>query len=134
MLLPCYYRNNRCKKRISINCWNNQTVYLKFSDHKQDKCYLIWIVVFFFFLFIDARIQIVKLYRRQYNLKMLSFVLFTLLGFSGTLNADFSDETKTLISDWAPLIWIHSEDPFLPSNVDFYLDNMEVSITLLNEI
>ena len=52
--------------------------------------------------------------------------LFVLLVFAGTSNADFSYETRKLISDWAPLIWIHSEDPFLPSNVDFYLENMEV--------
>jgi hypothetical protein len=35
-------------------------------------------------------------------------------------------ETKELISQWAPVIWIHPEDPFFPSNVDFYLQNMEV--------
>ena len=68
------------------------------------------------------------------SLTMLSFLLFTLLAFSGTSNADFSDETKKLISDWAPLIWIHSEDPFLPSNIDFYLDNMEVTMSLFNQI
>ena len=68
------------------------------------------------------------------SLTMLSFLLFTLLVFSETSNADFSDETKKLISDWAPLIWIHSEDPFLPSNIDFYLDNMEVRMSFLNKI
>ena len=68
------------------------------------------------------------------SLTMLSFLLFTLSVFSGTSNADFSDETKKLISDWAPLIWIHSEDPFLPSNIDFYLDNMEVRMSFLNKI
>ena len=68
------------------------------------------------------------------SLTMLSFLLFTLLVFSETSNADFSDETKKLISDWAPLIWIHSEDPFLPSDIDFYLDNMEVRMSFLNKI
>ena len=53
-------------------------------------------------------------------------IFFILLAIVGRTKADISDETKQLVSDWAPLIWIHSEDPFLPSNVDFYLDHMEV--------
>ena len=68
------------------------------------------------------------------SMTMLSSVLLIFLAFSGTSNADFSDGTKKLISDWAPLIWIHSEDPFLPSNVDFYLNNMEVRISILSEV
>jgi len=40
--------------------------------------------------------------------------------------AEISKETEKLVNDWAPLIWIHPEDPFYPSNVDYHLANMEV--------
>ena len=54
------------------------------------------------------------------------FVLVLMLAFS--CNADISEETKKLVSDWAPMIWIHPEDPFYPSNIDYYLANNEVMI------
>ena len=53
-------------------------------------------------------------------------VLFLVVLLAMSCNGDISEETKKLVSDWAPLVWIHPEDPFLPSNVDFYLDSMEV--------
>ena len=64
----------------------------------------------------------------------------TLLLFIISLNEKcecLSSETKELVSRWAPVVWIHPEDPFFPSNVDFYLQNMEVKHFLsrnLNEI
>ena len=42
--------------------------------------------------------------------------------------AEISKETEKLVNDWAPLIWIHPEDPFYPSNVDYHLANMEVTL------
>ena len=57
---------------------------------------------------------------------MFQLKLFIYLTIFGKLSADFSDETKKLVLDWAPLVWIHPEDPFLPSNVDFYLKYNEV--------
>ena len=27
--------------------------------------------------------------------------------------------------EWAPLVWIHSAEPFYPSTVDFFLENTE---------
>ena len=53
---------------------------------------------------------------------LLLFLTLLSMGCSG----EISEETKKLVSDWAPIVWIHPEDPFLPSNVDFYLDSMEV--------
>ena len=41
--------------------------------------------------------------------------------------AEISKETQKLVNEWAPLIWIHPEDPFYPSNVDYHLANMEVT-------
>ena len=46
-------------------------------------------------------------------------------------NGDISDEAKTLAYDWAPLIWIHPDELFFPSNVDFQLSNMEVMKNVL---
>jgi len=57
---------------------------------------------------------------------MFQLKLFIYLTIFGKLSADFSDETKKLVLDWAPLVWIHPEDPFLPSNVDFYLEYNEI--------
>ena len=37
-------------------------------------------------------------------------------------------ETVDLIKEWAPILWLHPQEPFFPSNVDFYLENMEVNI------
>ena len=57
---------------------------------------------------------------------LLKMILFLVGLLAMSCNGDISEETKKLVSDWAPLVWIHPEDPFLPSNVDFYLDSMEV--------
>ena len=73
------------------------------------------------------RLGITLKYRHRFIL--LKMILFLVVLLAMSCNGDISEETKKLVSDWAPLVWIHPEDPFLPSNVDFYLDSMEV-ITL----
>ena len=40
---------------------------------------------------------------------------------------EVSEAAKELALKWAPLVWLHPEDVFYPSNVDFYLENMEVN-------
>jgi len=37
-----------------------------------------------------------------------------------------SEETRLLVTKWAPRVWLHQEEPFYPSTVDFHLRNMEV--------
>jgi hypothetical protein len=39
--------------------------------------------------------------------------------------SDISQEAKDLATQWGPLVWLHPEDPFFPSNVDFFLEQME---------
>ena len=46
-------------------------------------------------------------------------------------NGEISEEAKKLAYDWAPLIWIHPDELFFPSNVEFQLSNMEVMIHIL---
>ena len=46
--------------------------------------------------------------------------------YSNSCNGDISDDAKKLAYDWAPVIWIHPDELFFPSNVDFQLSNMEV--------
>jgi len=38
-----------------------------------------------------------------------------------------SPETKQLVEDWAPLVWLHSEEPFYPSTAEFHLENVQVN-------
>ena len=40
--------------------------------------------------------------------------------------SEVSDDVVQMALDWAPLVWMHGEDPFYPSTVDFFLDNTEV--------
>ena len=37
-----------------------------------------------------------------------------------------SQKTKDMVLKWAPHVWIHSQEQFFPSSIDFYLDQMEV--------
>lgn len=41
--------------------------------------------------------------------------------------ADISDEARQLAFDHAPVVWLHSEEVFYPSDIDFYMENMQVS-------
>jgi len=48
------------------------------------------------------------------------------------LTSDFrtdalSDDAVKLVKDWAPIVWLHSEDPFYPSTVEFHLENVQVN-------
>ena len=40
--------------------------------------------------------------------------------------SEVSEDVVQMALDWAPLVWMHGEDPFYPSTVDFFLDNTEV--------
>ena len=43
-----------------------------------------------------------------------------------TAEADqLSDAVARMAAEWAPLVWIHSAEPFYPSSVDFFLENTE---------
>ena len=49
--------------------------------------------------------------------------------FFSFISCEVSDEAKNLARMWSPLVWIHSQDEFYPSDVDFYMANMEVNQT-----
>ncbi len=53
--------------------------------------------------------------------------VFFLLWHYCSVKCDVSEEARRLISRWAPLVWLYSEEVFYPSSVDFYLDHMEES-------
>ena len=43
-------------------------------------------------------------------------------------SAEVSGEVVEMALDWAPLVWIHSEEAFYPSTVDFFMENTEVPV------
>ena len=46
--------------------------------------------------------------------------------FFATSNGELSEETKQLVSEWTPLYWLHPEEIYFPSNMDYYLKHMEL--------
>ena len=38
---------------------------------------------------------------------------------------------SVIVETWAPAVWLHSQDPFYPSSIDFHLENVQVRILLL---
>jgi hypothetical protein len=62
----------------------------------------------------------------SYTHFLFTFLLF-LICVKNEVNS-LRPETADLIKEWAPILWLHPEDPFFPSNVDFYLENMEVKL------
>ena len=44
----------------------------------------------------------------------------------GSVSAEVSDATKSMIETWAPKMWVHHEEVFRPSNVEYFLRNTQV--------
>ena len=42
------------------------------------------------------------------------------------VTSEVSEDVVQMALKWAPLVWMHGEDPFYPPTVDFFLDNTEV--------
>jgi len=42
------------------------------------------------------------------------------------VSSGITDETRSLVTQWAPRVWLHGEEPFYPSTVGFHLKNIEV--------
>ena len=49
-----------------------------------------------------------------------------LVALISSASSEVSEDVVQMALDWAPLVWMHGEDPFYPSTVDFFLDNTEV--------
>ena len=49
-----------------------------------------------------------------------------LVALIASASSEVSEDVVQMALDWAPLVWMHGEDPFYPSTVDFFLDNTEV--------
>lgn len=45
---------------------------------------------------------------------------------AGTASGELSQATKDMVQFWAPKLWIHHEEKFRPSNVDYFLENTQV--------
>ena len=54
--------------------------------------------------------------------------IFLLIVFSSlaTISGELSEETKKTINKWAPKLWVHHEEFFKPSNVEYFLHNTRV--------
>ena len=77
----------------------------------------------------------------QFSIKDSRALLDILSSVNSATNVDISSrggeslrpETVYLIETWAPLVYIHSQDPFYPSSPEFHLQNVEVcSVTTRN--
>ena len=52
-------------------------------------------------------------------------LLFLLLS-AGVASGELSQATKEMVQRWAPKLWIHHEEKFRPSNVEYFLKNTRV--------
>ncbi len=52
-----------------------------------------------------------------------------LLAVAGPLlaNGELSNKTKEMAMEWAPVIWLHSEEAFYPSTIEFQFENQQVN-------
>ncbi|XP_042874714.1 uncharacterized protein LOC122254917 [Penaeus japonicus] len=57
---------------------------------------------------------------------LLLTVLTATTGIFGSPVKPVSKELIDIIVDWAPLLWLHPEEVFFPSSVDFHFENVEV--------
>ena len=55
-----------------------------------------------------------------------SLATLILVATTSVAASDVSEDVVQMALEWAPLLWMHGEDPFYPSTVDFFLDNTEV--------
>ena len=61
------------------------------------------------------------------NMKVVpSLATLLLVASTSVASSDLSEDVVQMALEWAPLLWMHGEDPFYPSTVDFFLDNTEV--------
>ena len=59
----------------------------------------------------------------SHNMKTLLLLLAICGAF---VTAEISDETKSLVEEWTPVFWLHSEEQYFPTNFDYYIENMEL--------
>ena len=52
--------------------------------------------------------------------------IFHLLLTFGPASGELSQATKDMVEMWAPKLWIHHEEKFRPSNVEYFLENTRV--------
>ncbi len=57
---------------------------------------------------------------------LLPLLLLQLLLFCSPSSGEISQGAIDLSREWAPLIWLHPEEVFFPSTVDFYIREMQV--------
>ena len=62
----------------------------------------------------------------QRRLVVTTYLIITDICCAGYVSAEISDATKSMIEDWAPKMWVHHEEAFRPSNVEYFLKNTRV--------
>ena len=63
---------------------------------------------------------------RKLSLIPLGLLVALLASLLQGCHCEVSEDAKRLAREWSPLVWIHSQDPFYPSSVDFYMQYNEV--------
>ena len=53
-------------------------------------------------------------------------LIFHLFLTFGPASGELSQATKDMVEMWAPKLWIHHEEKFRPSNVEYFLENTRV--------
>ncbi|XP_059352054.1 uncharacterized protein LOC130688756 [Daphnia carinata] len=54
------------------------------------------------------------------------YVFIIICGLTSTPATAITPEAENLIRTWSPLIWLHSEEKFLPSSVEFFLPEVTI--------
>jgi len=58
----------------------------------------------------------------SYNYLYYSILALTSLPYTQSI----SPQARSLVYNWAPRVWLHSQEPFYPSSVPFHLQHTEV--------
>ena len=61
----------------------------------------------------------------------ISYIWLTDIFCLGHVSAQVSDATRSMIERWAPKMWVHHEEVFRPSNVEYFLQNTRVRSRLV---
>lgn len=56
----------------------------------------------------------------------LALILVVVQGTNALKSEPLPDEVLAMIEEWAPVIWLHPEEEYFPSSVDFFFEHTEV--------
>ena len=64
-----------------------------------------------------------KLAENSFSYPIIVVLIFSSLA---TISGEISEDAKKTIEKWAPKLWVHHEEFFKPSNVEYFLQNTQV--------